>query len=273
MRQPKPVLSKPFAPRPLLWTLALAALASGPARAGLFDDEEARKAILDLRARIQQSDDAQRVRVEALSRQLGEVQGDQLGTLRRSVLDLGTQNETLRAELAKLRGQNEQLARDLAEVQRKQTDLTQGMDDRLRKMEPQKIVVDGKEVLADPEEKRLYEAAMAAVRNGDFVEAANALTAFQKRYPGSGFGDSVRFWLGNAYYGKRDYKDAVATFRAFITTAPEHPRAPEAMLALANCQAELKDMKSARRTLDELLRTYPKSEAAQAGKERLATLR
>ncbi|MGZ5267193.1 MAG: tetratricopeptide repeat protein, partial [Caldimonas sp.] len=50
-------------------------------------------------------------------------------------------------------------------------------------------------------------------------------------------------------------------------------RAPEALLAIANCQAELKDVKAARKTIDELMKTYPKSEAAQAGKERLASLR
>jgi TolA-binding protein len=48
---------------------------------------------------------------------------------------------------------------------------------------------------------------------------------------------------------------------------------PEAMLALANTQAELKDSRGARVTLSELLKKYPQSEAAQAGKERLATLK
>ena len=56
--------------------------------------------------------------------------------------------------------------------------------------------------------------------------------------------------------------------------APQSPRAPEALLSIANCQTELKDPRARRRkTIDELLKTYPKSEAAQAGKERLASLR
>ena len=40
-------------------------LAAAGVQAGLFDDEEARKAILDLRARIQAADDAGRARVGA----------------------------------------------------------------------------------------------------------------------------------------------------------------------------------------------------------------
>jgi TolA-binding protein len=58
-----------------------------------------------------------------------------------------------------------------------------------------------------------------------------------------------------------------------VSAAPEHPRAAEALLALANSQAEMKDTKSARKTIDDLIKAYPKSEAAQAGKERLASLK
>ena len=47
------------------------------------------------------------------------------------------------------------------------------------------------------------------------------------------------------------------------------PRAPEALLSIANCQIELKDNRSARRTLEELEKAYPKSEAAQAGRQSL----
>ena len=127
--------------------------------------------------------------------------------------------------------------------------------------------------MADPDERRAYDEAMASLRSGEFDKAVAGLGAFQKRYPASGYGDSVRFWLGNALYGKRDYKDAVASFRAFVTASPEHPRAPEALLALANSQAEMKDPRGARKTIDELLKSYPSSEAALAGKERLTSLK
>ncbi len=259
--------------RPLLLAGLLAVLVTPAARAGLFDDEEARRAILDLRARIQTSDDAQRARSEQLAKQLTDLQGDQVGGLRRSLLELSAQIDELRTEMAKLRGQNEQLARDIAELQRKQVDLSQSLVERLRKMEPQSVALDGQEVLVSPDEMREYDLAMAAVRSADFAAAANALTAFQRRFPTSAYGDSVRFWLGNAYYGKRDYKEAIAVFRAFIAAAPSHPRAPEALLSLANCQVELKDVKAARRTFEELIKTYPKAEASHAAKERLASLK
>ena len=255
-------------------TLAAAAtlICIGSAQAGLFDDEEARKAILDLRNRITQTDDSAKSRLAELSIANAQVV-DQLAALRRSLLELNNQLEAMRAEQAQLRGSNEQLAREVAELQRRSKDVGQTLDDRLRKLEPVKVSLDGTDFLADPDEKRAHDEAMAALRGGDFERATLALSAFLRRYPASGFSPSVRFWLGNALYGKRDYKEAITTFRTFATAAPAHPRAPEALLALANSQAEAKDVKAARKTIDELLKTYPKSEAAVAGKERLASLK
>lgn len=249
----------------LLLALAAACSLSLPANAGLFEDEDARKAIIELRTRAQQSEDAQR--------QMNTQLQNQVEPLRRSVLDLNAQIDVLRSEIAKLRGQNEQLARDLSETQRKLNDQAQALDSRLKPLEPQKVSLDGREFQVDPEERRQYDAAMGLVRRGDFAEAANAFASFGKRFPASGYSDSVRFWLGNALYGKRDYKEAIATFKAFISGNPEHPRAAEALLALANCQIELKDAKAARRSLEDLIKAYPASEAAKAAKERMAALR
>ncbi len=248
------------------------ALACGGAHAGLFDDEEARKAILDLRARIQASDEnAQSKLADQAKAQAALL--EQVTALRRSVLELNAQLEAQRAENAKLRGTQEQLARDLADLQKLTRDVSKSLDDRLRNLEPQKVTLDGKEFSAEPDERRAHDAAMAALRSGDFDKAASALAAFVQRHPNSGYVDSVRFWLGNALYGQKNYKEAISVFRAMVTAAPTHPRTPEALLAVANCQIEMKDMRGARKTLDDLIKAHPASEAAAAGKERLGTLK
>jgi len=244
--------------------LAFGTLLSAPAHAGMFSDDEARKAILDLRAVVTQNKAAADARAEQSAREIAE--------LRRSLLDLNRQLEEARADNAALRGQNEQLARDVGDLQRVQKDIRQGVDDRIRKLEPQTVSVDGREFQAEPEETRLYEEAIGVMRKGDFAQAATLLTAFQRRFPASGYAPSVLFWLGNAQYGKREYKEAITSFRTLVARAPDHPRAPEALLSVASSQTDLKDTKAARRTLDELLKAYPKSEAAVAAKERLATL-
>lgn len=264
------LLNRAPAVRPFAALALVAALAgAAPAQAGLFDDDEARKAILELRQKLEQSNEAQRVRQAELNTQMV----DQLAQLKRSLLDLNNQIEMMRADVAKLRGQDEQLARDVAELQRKQKDVQSGVDERIRKLEPISVTLDDKQFLADPEEKRIYDDAFALIRKGDFAAAAPALSAFLRRYPSSGYGDSALFWLGNAQYGVRQYKDAIVTFRQLVSNRPDHAKAPEALLAIANCQVELKDAKGARKTIGELVQQYPKSEAAQAGRERLASLK
>ena len=251
---------------------AVLTLCSGAARAGLFDDEEARKAILDIRTRIQNNDDSSRAKLAELSSANAALL-EQVTQLRRSLLDLNTQLETQRSDAAKLRGGQEQLARDVSELQRTVKDVSKGLDDRLRVVEPQKITLDGKEFVAEPDERRAHDNAMAALRAGEFDKAASGLAALLQRYPSTGYAESARFWLGNALYGQKNYKEAIAVFRALVSSAPNHPRTPEAMLAMANCQIEMKDNRAARKTIDELVKTFPASEAAIAGKERLSTLK
>ena len=240
-----------------------------PAHAGLFDDDEARRAILELRQKLEQSNEQSRARQGEQMNQMSA----QIDQLKRSLLDLNGLIEAQRADNARLRGQMEELARVVAEQQRKQSDLQQGVDERIRKVEPQKVTIDDKEFSVDPEEKRAYDDALAGFRRGEFDRSSVAFSGLLRRFPNTGYRESSLFWLGNAQYGKRDYKEAIATFRGLVTASPESARAPEALLAIANCQAELKDIKAARKTIDELVKAYPRSEAAQAGKERLASLK
>lgn len=240
--------------------LTLTALWGAPSQAALFGDDEARKAIIELRQRVTQMD----VRAQS--------QTEELQALRKALLDLNGQLEQLRSELAAGRGAQEQLSRELAELQRKQRDILNATDERVRRLEPIKVTVDGREITVEPQERKAYEDAVALLRTGDFNAAATALSAFVRRWPVSGYAESAQFWLGNALYGKRDYKEAIIAFRV-TAAAPEHPRAAEALLAIANCQAEMKDSKAARATLNELMKAHPGSEAAKAAKERLAALR
>lgn len=243
----------------LALTLSCAFVSTG--HAALFEDDEARRAILELRQRVD------------VLQQVNQRSGDDNSQVRRSLLDLQTQIETLRMEHAKLRGQNEQLLRDVADLQRRQKDIAQGVDERLRQFEPVKVTVDGLEFQADAGEKRDFEAALAVFRAGKFADAKTAFAGFVRQYPRSGYVPSARFWLGNAQYAAREYKEAIGNFKMLLSEAPGHARAPEAALSIANCQIELKETRTARKTLEDLLRDYPQSEAAVAAKERLSRLK
>ena len=246
--------------------LVLAGLATATGlRAGLFEDDEARKAILDLRQRVEA------IRFDA--EQGRKTISDDNSVLGKSLLDLQRQIEMLRSDISSLRGSNEQLSRDLTEVQRQHKDQSKLLLDRVSKLEPTKVNVDGVEFFADPVERRDFDSALAVFKKGDFSSAQSLFVALIGRYPASPYVTPALFWLGNAQYATRDYKEAIINFRALVAKNPDHLRAPEAVLSVANCQLELKDLKGARKTFTDLIKAYPETEAANAAKERLAAMK
>jgi tol-pal system protein YbgF len=230
--------------------LAAVTLLSVHAQAALFEDSDARRAILELRERV-------------------ERQAEEIQNFQRGLLEQQNQFEALRAETARLRGEKEELTQAL----RRQQELSQGVDERLKKFEPTTVKVDGVEFVADPAETKAYEDALAIFRNGEFGAASNAFNDFIKRNPKSGYVVPSLFWLGNAQYANRSYANAISNFNTLLNKAPNHMRAPESMLSVANCQLELKDIKAAKKTLGDVVKNYPHTEAAAAANERLAKLK
>jgi tol-pal system protein YbgF len=262
---------------------AVCCLCISSAQAGLFEDDEARRAILDLRQKVDQMQQQSAQMQQQSAEQLRATKNEnavsieqvnaQLTQLRRSLLELSNMIEGLRSELANSRGKSEQLARDLADAQRFQKDIVQGTEDRLKRLEPSKVSVDGLDFIAAPAEISEYDSALATMRKGDFAQALPAFSEFVRRYPSSGYQPSALFWLGNLHYSQRNYKEALNQYRALVSASPAHLRAPEALLSVANCQLELKDPKASRKTLEELVKAYAESEAASLAKARLAKLK
>ena len=265
-----------------LWALALIAPLQSHA---LFGDDEARKAILDLRARVEANRVAADQAHEKLTRELADKasreQVEQMGrdfqaelvNSRAGLLELVNQLEALRKELAELRGQNEQLARALSETQRQQRDVLAALDQRLRGFEPTQITLDGQTFSAKPEETAAFEAAMTALRASDFARAARLYGQLVAQFPASGYVPTALYWQGNAHYAARSYKPAIESYQRLLAVAPNHARAPEAMLAIANCHLELKDAKAAKTALQNLLKAHPDTEAGATAKDRLARMR
>jgi len=279
------------ASRALPWLLLAAALLAFalPVQAQLFGgDDEARRAIIELRARVEANrlaaEQERQQGASALRTEFERQIEAELTPLRRSLLELGSQNDALRRELADLRGQNERLAhllaeqqrqqRDLlAEQQRQQRDLLAQIDQRLRPLEPLTVTVEGVEFQTRPEEAQAFEAAMQALRASEFERAARLYSDLIAHFPRSGYVVPALYWQGNAQYAARQYAAAVESFRRMVAAAPRHPRVPDALLGLANSHIELRDTRAARTVLQELIQAHPNTEAAAVARERLARLR
>jgi tol-pal system protein YbgF len=254
-------------------TLGVAGLSS-PAQASLFGgDDEARRAILDLRQRLEQSQNATRALIEQNTQSQTQTQNQAVAQLRSALLDLQGQIDRLKSDLAQSLGEQERLARDLTELQLSQKDVLSTVDDRLRRFEPVPVTIDGREVMVDPTEKADHDKAMALFRQADFAAAQGALESFVLRHGASAYVPSALFWLGNAQYANKAYTASMSNFQKLLSMAPNHPRAAEAMLAISNVQVELKDLKAARKTLEDLIAAYPQAETAGTARDRLSRLR
>ena len=226
------------------------------ASAGLLDDDEARKAILDLRAKVDAISNTLNSRLDAKADKT-------------AMLDVISQHDQTQQQIAILRGQIEVLANDLANAQKRQKDLYTDLDGRLRKLEPVQVNIDGKEAAVGQTEQTAYDSALKIFQAGDYKTAATALDGFVKQYPQSGYAANAQYWLGNAFYALRDCKSAIAAQQLVVKNYPDSPKAADAMLNMASCYSELKDKARAQKTLQTLVATYPDSSAAQTAKDRL----
>ncbi|MFN9030776.1 MAG: tol-pal system protein YbgF [Betaproteobacteria bacterium] len=249
---------------PLSATLVLGLVLAGPAQA-IFGDDEARKAIIELRSRVAENDKRAQEALDALAKKLD--------TAQRSQLELVNQNDLLRQDIARLRGQVDTLTNEVSTLQRRNKDLYSDLDTRLKNLEPKPVSVDGKSLTIARDEQAAYDAALVLFRAGQFQDSIRGLQSFLVRYPASAYVPSAHYWIGNAHYALKDYRNAIASQQVVIDRFADTARAPEALLNIAASQQELNQRGNARTTLQRIIKEYPDSESAKLARERLAALR
>ena len=236
-------------------------LVTGAARAGLFDDDEARKDLAALRAQVGANQKAAEERLARIETMLQD----------RSI-ELAKLIDELKQDLARMRGQLEVQANQIETLDRRQKDLYVDLDARLRKLEASAQAQEKQPASApDPvAEGKAYEAALNQFKLGNYQSSVAAFQSFLATYPDSPQVSSAQYWIGNAYYALRDYKAAIAAQQKVLASWPDSAKAPDALLNIASCHAEMGEAKAARETLQTLLKKYPGTPAAEQAKQRLA---
>ncbi len=237
----------------------------------LFEDTDARREILKMRKQIEELTAKLDASVTTKLAPLNTRVDDKAD--KKSIVDMIGEIEKLRSDVAALRGQVEVLSNEISNSQRRQKDFYNDLDQRLRKLEPQKLTVDGKDVEVDKSEQKAFDTGLAEFRSGNFTASQQSFTSFLQRYPDSGYLPQAYFWLGSTHFAKQECDKAIPAYQTVAARFPTSQKAPEALLNIASCQLDLKDKAAARETLDQLLKKYPSSSAASMGKERLTELK
>ena len=264
--------------------LAAAALlfASGTTRAGLFDDDEARRRIENLRQELSQQGKDNEVRIARLEELIRNI----------GVVELVRQLEQANAEMARLRGQLEVLENENQQIQKRQRDFYLDLDSRLKSLEGGGKPAAASDSAPPPaasaavapparpptreeqaKELKAYDLASNLFRRNDFKAAIEAFKDFLRDYPQSQLAPNAQYWIGISYANLKDARNALAAQEQVVSKYPQSAKAPDALLAIAALQAEQGDPASARNTLEDIIARFPSSDAAGKARTRLATLR
>ena len=134
-------------------------------------------------------------------------------------------------------------------------------------------MIDEAASVADPEaEKRSYDEAFSALKDGRYAESARRFQAFIQQYPDAALTGNAYYWLGESYYVTQNYRVALDTFNTLLSQYAQNQKAPDALLKTGYCQYELKQWDAAEATLNKVVSTYPNTTVARLAQGRLRAL-
>lgn len=204
-----------------------------------------------------------------------------------SLIELATQVDQLQAQTQELRGQIETLRFESENAGNRQRQLYLDVDQRLQAMEqsqarllepPPVAVIDPAEAqTAQPVARPVvsgsdqdnYQAAFDLLKNGQYMESAEAFRQFLVVFPSSPLADNAQYWLAETYYVQRQFTTALPAFQVVIDNYPNSIKLPDALLKIGFCNYELKQFDEARAALDRVVRDFPDTTAARLATQRL----
>ena len=112
------------------------------------------------------------------------------------------------------------------------------------------------------EEQAVYKRAFNLLRAKNYDRAANNFSSFLRTFPDSPLAANSQYWLGECYYGQRRFQEAIDEFERVFTFYPSSQKVPASLLKIGYSHLELQQPSMARSVFQQLVRTYPQSQAA-----------
>jgi tol-pal system protein YbgF len=267
-------------------------IVSVPCFAGLLDDNEARKAILELRTEVRKQDTQHTEKTNQLSINLTQELAQQakqnqqlleeVNTLKRTILDLNNMLIQTKEAHARLSGQLELLVNQqqnyatdlnkqtliLQTQQAKYIEQTANLDKRLTQLEPNNMDKT-QEPVAERSEIFDFNSALAQFKAANYLASSQSFTAFITQYPRSELLANAYFWLGNAHYAHRDSKAAITVLNTLLRQFPDYAKAAEASLTLAQSYEDIGDIKRSQDVYQSIISKFPNTSAAQTAAQAL----
>jgi tol-pal system protein YbgF len=217
-----------------------------------------------------------------------------------SLLDMLERLDTLQQDVQQLRGQVEEQQHTITGLKERQRELYLDIDRRMSRFEREGVsaapstaspdmtggsapaltaspaaaaasapgapaVASASDETRMQQERDAYQKAFDMLRELRYAQATEAFRNFLKQYPDGRYAHIAQYWLGEAGYAQRDFKQAIADYNALLANHPNSPKRAEAMLKIGYSHYELKEADKARAVLEQLMQQFPDStEAGQA---------
>lgn len=224
---------------------------------------------------------------------------DQLATMRHQQANLKAELDSLRVDVQTLAGRFEDQQHSTQQLREQltlsQTDLNlkvSALENKIKastpppssatlaqpEVAPQDKVQPSTDVIDQPinapqnKAETLYEQALQHVQqSGDFSQSRSLFNQFIQQYPTHDLRVNALYWIGETYYGDKQYEDAILQFQDVIQNHPEHQKTPAALMKQGLAFYALGDSNNAKVILQKVITDYPDSAEAQKSKTRLST--
>jgi len=123
------------------------------------------------------------------------------------------------------------------------------------------------------EAREVYDRYITTFKQGNFDAALQGFTQFLQDYPHSELAANAQYWMGECYYGKKDYARAIEAFDRVKTAYPTSEKVPAALLKKGFAYLALKDRNRASSVWRQVVDGYPNSPEAGKAMEKLAQLK
>lgn len=231
-------------------------------------------------------------RLQAVETKLAEV------SRRLNSTDAGREQKTSQ-ELGQLRGLIEQLRYDFDQSQRRQQEAITSFDARIKGLEAEALAnpgtgstppATGEPGLGAPvgtvpnaapapglssaaDEEALYLKSFDQLKGGKYDDAIVGFKSMLSKYPQGNYSDNAWYWTGESYYIKKDFANALSSYRSLLEKFGSSPKVPDALLKTGIIQQEQKKNEAAKAAYNRVIKEFPNSSAAIQARTRVAQLR
>ena len=96
---------------------------------------------------------------------------------------------------------------------------------------------------------------------------------FLRQFPATSLAAHARYWIGESYFNKKEYRAAIDSYERLIANHPKSDKVPAALLKEGVAYAEQGDVAKARSFFKRVIEEFPQSDESSHARQRLAELR